>query len=160
MRNDWIIIWYVDDFCIFFKDKEKIDSVLKNLLNTSKLADEEGVNYYLGMNVRKDPNGTITMIQPEIIDKIINSLGICDESKMHDAPKNVILKKDEDWNVNGSKQEWHYRSVNVQMNYIAGATITNILFVVHQCKKYSMDPKKIPWRICQKYWTIFKYNKR
>ena len=32
------------------------------------------------------------MSQPTIIDKILNSLGICDESKIHDKPENVILK--------------------------------------------------------------------
>ena len=40
-------------------------------------------------------NGTITMRQPEIIEKILNSLGICDELKMHDTPENIILTKDE-----------------------------------------------------------------
>ena len=47
---------------------------------------------YLGMNFSKDRNETITMSQPAFIDKILNSLGIYDESKMHDTPANVILK--------------------------------------------------------------------
>ena len=50
------------------------------------------------MNIRKDTNGTITMIQHAIIEKILNRLGVCDKSKMHDAPENVILKKYEDGN--------------------------------------------------------------
>ena len=51
-----------------------------------------GVKYYLGMNFSKDTNGNITMSQPAIIDKILNRLGICEESKMHDTPENFILK--------------------------------------------------------------------
>ena len=54
----------VDDCCIFSKDKEKIDALLINLSKAFKLTDEGGVKYYLRMNVRKDPNGTITMRQP------------------------------------------------------------------------------------------------
>ena len=46
------------------------------------------------------------MRQPAIIDKILNSLGIDDEFKMHGTPANVILTKYEDGN--GNKQEWHY----------------------------------------------------
>ena len=34
------------------------------------------------------------MRQPKIIDKILNKLGIYNESKMHDTPENVILTRD------------------------------------------------------------------
>ena len=95
------MICYNDDCCIFSKDKETINALLKNISNTFKLTDEGDIKYYLCMNVRKDPNGTITMSQPEIIDKILNSLDIWDESKMHDTTANVILARDEDVNVKG-----------------------------------------------------------
>ena len=61
------------------------------------------------MNFIKNPNVTITKSQPAIIDKILNSLGIYDKSKMHDTSANFILTKDEDGY--GRKQEWHYCSV-------------------------------------------------
>ena len=77
------------------------------------------------------------MIQPEIIEKILNRLGIFDESKIHDTPANVILTKDK--YGNGRKQELHYRSGIAQMNDLAVTNIYNILFAVHQCAKYSMD---------------------
>ena len=54
------------------------------------------VKSYLGTNVSKDSNITINMIEPEIINKILKNLGICDESKINDTPENVILTKDED----------------------------------------------------------------
>ena len=56
---------YVDDCYIFSKDKEKIDALLINLSKALKLTDKGGVKSYLGMNVSKDPNGAITMRQPE-----------------------------------------------------------------------------------------------
>ena len=43
------------------------------------MTDEGYVKSYIGMNISKDPNLTITMSQPEIIEKILNRLGICDE---------------------------------------------------------------------------------
>ena len=80
---------------------------------------------------------TITMSQPTIIDKILNSLGICDESKIQDTPANFILTKYEDGN--GRNQEFHYRSVIGQIYYISGTTRPYIIFAVHQCANYSMD---------------------
>ena len=59
------MIFYVGKCCILSKDKETIDALLINLSNTCKLTDERGVKSYLDMNVSKDPNGTITMSQPE-----------------------------------------------------------------------------------------------
>ena len=92
------------------------------------------------MNFNKDPNGTITMSQPEIINKILNSLGICDEPKMHDTPANIILTKYEYGNER--KQECHYCSVIGQMNYLAGTTRPDIIFSVHKCAKYRIYPKQ------------------
>ena len=130
MRNNCIVICYVDDCCIFSKDNETIDTLLKSLSKTFKLTDEGDVNSYLGMNVSKDPNGTITMNQPAIIDKILNTLKICKDSKTHDTPANIILTRDE--NGNKRKQEWHYCSVIGQMNYLAVTTRPDIIFDVHQ----------------------------
>ena len=97
-ENFFIVICYVDDCCIFYKYKETIDASLKNLSKTFNLTYEGYVKFYLGMNVNKDPNVTITMSQFEIIDQILNSLEICGESTIHDTPANFILTKDEDGN--------------------------------------------------------------
>ena len=92
VRNNCIVIFYVDDCCIFSKDKETIDALLKNISKTFKLTYEGWFKSYIAMNFSKYPNGNITVSQPTIIEKILNSLGICDESKIHDTPENVILK--------------------------------------------------------------------
>ena len=73
------------------------------------------------------------------IQKILNRLGVCNESKIHDTPENVILTKKEDGNRR--KQKWHYRSVIGHMAYLAGTTILDILFDVHHCAKYRIDTK-------------------
>ena len=58
VRNNYIVIFYVDDCCIFSKDKEKIDALLINPSKVFKLTDEGGVKSYIGINVSKDPNVT------------------------------------------------------------------------------------------------------
>ena len=61
VRNNCIMILYFHDCCILSKDKEIIDALLTNISKTFNLKDEEDIMFYLGMNVRKDSNETITM---------------------------------------------------------------------------------------------------
>ena len=63
VRKYCIVICYVDNCCIFSKDKETIDALLKNLSKTFNLTNEGGVLSYLGTNFRKYTNVTITMSQ-------------------------------------------------------------------------------------------------
>ena len=70
---------------------ETIDALLKNLSKTFELTNEGGFGSYLSMNASKYPNGTLTMSQPAIIEKILKSLGICNESKMNDTQVNFIM---------------------------------------------------------------------
>ena len=66
---------------------QKCNVILKNISKTFKLTNEGGVKSYLGMNIRKYPNGTITIFQPETFISTKYEYG------------------------NGRKQEWHYNSV-------------------------------------------------
>ena len=50
LRDDTIIVTYVDDCLIFSKDKKNIDSLLDNLRKTFTLTDEgSDVNTFLGI---------------------------------------------------------------------------------------------------------------
>ena len=69
------------------------------------------------------------MIEPANIDNILNILGICDESKMHDTPANIILIKDETGTE--EKRKRHYCSVIGQMNCLAGTIRPDIIFAMH-----------------------------
>ena len=80
------------------------------------------------------------MSQPAIIDKILNSLGIFNESKMHEIPWKHFLTKDE--NGDRRTQEWHYHSVIGKINYLSVTTRPYIMLPVHKCANYIIDPKQ------------------
>ena len=91
------------------------------------------------------------MIQHAIIDKILISLGICDESKMHYTPENVILKGEEE-----EKKEivqWLVKLIIFleQLELI-------LIFMCINMKSTSWIKKNTvkAWRSCQKDWTLFK----
>ena len=127
MRNNCIVIFHVDDCCIFSKNKDTIDALLKNQSKIFKMTNEGGVRSYPGINVIRDPNVTITKRQPANIKKILNRLGICDESKMHDTQTNFILTIYEDGN--GREQDWRYPSVIGQMKNLSETTGPDIFIL-------------------------------
>ena len=107
---------------------------LKYMSKAFNLTDEGVITIYIGMNVSKDPDGTITMIQPE----------------------NVILKKVE--YVNGRKQEWHYRSV-IGHEYISlSQSMRNLIPLVHKTLEVS-SVFGMKCDSCNSYTKTFEDNK-
>ena len=81
VKDDTIIVTYVDDCLIFSDEKEKIDKLLIQLKKTFNLTDEgEDVKAYLGIKVDKDTDVTITMTQPTLIERILNALDLAGEN--------------------------------------------------------------------------------
>jgi hypothetical protein len=78
------------------------------------------------------------MKQPAFIDRIINNCGLKD-MRMHDTPADEILNRDE--NGQERKNEFHYRSIIGQLNYLAATTRPEIQFAVHQCARFCENPK-------------------
>ena len=106
-----IIVTYVDNCLIFSDEKEKIDKLLVQLKKTFNLTDEgKDVKAYLGIKMDKAANGTITMTQPALIQRILDALDLTGENVwMHDTPANTTLFKNEDSQAH--IQTWNYRSV-------------------------------------------------
>ena len=77
LKNDMIIVTYVDDCLIFSDSKVKIDNLLNELKKVFNLTDEgEDAKAYLGLKVDKTPDGTITMTQPALIQRILSALDL------------------------------------------------------------------------------------
>ena len=74
---------------------------------------------------------------------------------MHDTPADNILSRD----PNGlpRKNEFHYQSVIGRLNYLAATTRPEIQFAVHQCARYSQDPKMVHEKAIKR---IVRYLKR
>ena len=137
------LITWVDDCLIFADEKSQADELIINLQQQFTLTEEEDVSAYLGVKLEiDDKTGTVTMSQPFLIEKIIGALGdAVTEANVKDSPAvfKEILHKDEDGPER--RQTWHYRSVIGMLNYLAASTRPDILFAVHQCARFSANPK-------------------
>ena len=69
-------------------------------------------------------SNTIQMVQPAKIERIIDTLGLKDD-RQHNTPAdpNVKLHKDKDGLPR--TDEWHYRSLIGQLNYLTQSTQPN-----------------------------------
>jgi hypothetical protein len=137
------LITWVDDCLIFSREKEFADNLIIALKRKFTLSEEGDVSAYLG--VKMDLNietGQVTMSQPFLIQRIIELLGdAISEANIKDTPAvyKEILHKDE--LGPHRKQSWKYRSAIGMLNYLAASTRPDCLYAVHQCARFSADPR-------------------
>ena len=81
-KDDVICVVYVDDTLFFAKDREKVNKVISQLQKLDfELTDEGDVEAFLGIKVDQLPDGTIKMSQPDLINRVIQTLGLENQSK-------------------------------------------------------------------------------
>ena len=145
-RNDYILICYTDDCCLFGPNQKALDNVIADLRKEFVLEDEGEIKDFLGVRVVNDrANGTITMTQEGLIASVLKQVGLpVEEDKRTVQPKftpaDGILHAD---TVGQERQlPWNYRSVIGKLMFIANNTRPDIAFAVHQAARYSTNPKK------------------
>jgi hypothetical protein len=113
-----------------------------NLLNKQfKITSSTSIETYLGLEVSNNSDGSITLRQPGLIDKVIKTCGLENESNEHLTPADKILCDSDGTNA-PRQHNWSYRQVIGILNYIAASSRPDITFAVHQCARFSANPKR------------------
>ena len=96
-RNGIVLVIYIDDCLIFTPEKQRADNFIKELEKRFTIEEEGDITNYLGINITTPDADTIQMVQPAMINRIIDTLGLKDD-RQHDTPAdpNVKLHKDKD----------------------------------------------------------------
>jgi len=140
-RHDCILVVYTDDCLIFGPSAAHVDHVISTLKTTFLLKDEGEICDFLGIRVNRNlQNGTISLIQPGLIDSVLTNLGLLTDERVHGkyTPSATILHSDPDGALR--QETWNYRSVIGKLNFIAANTRPDLSFAVHQCAKFSHHP--------------------
>jgi hypothetical protein len=140
IKSNCILITYVDDCLLFAKTDEILDDIIKSLQQNFELTSEGSIGAYLGIDIRRTPEGFLELAQPGLIQKIIAACGLQDQSTTHDTPATTILVPDQ----YGLPRihHWNYQSLIGMLNYLAASTRPDIAFAVHQCARFSSNPKR------------------
>jgi hypothetical protein len=125
---------------LFAKSDEVLDSVIASLQSEFNLTSEGDVGAFLGVDIQRNDEGFLGLIQPGLISKIISLCGLENEYNQHKTPSTDILHEDS----SGPEREhtWNYCSMIGMLTYLSTSTRPDIAFAVHQCARFSISPKR------------------
>ena len=144
-RGDVIFLVYIDDCIVFGPTAQAIDQVVTDLRSSPQkfTVDDQGdVGDFLGIQIKRQEDGSVHLSQPHLIDSILHDLHLQPDSKHKTTPAvpSSLLHKDTDGP--NMQPEFHYRSVIGKLNFLEKSTRPDISVSIHQCARFSESPKK------------------
>jgi hypothetical protein len=141
-RGTTILLIYVDDGILCGPSAEEIRIILVELATLFDITDEGEMDAYLGVKITRPTPDTIELTQPHLIQQILDDMGMKANTKTKDkaAPSSTILRRD----LQGEpfNEKWDYRSVIGKLNFLEKSTRPEIAYAVHQCARFSSNPRK------------------
>ena len=140
-RHDMIIVQYVDDLGIAYKDMTAVDKLISKLEGKGfGLTKEGSFTEYLGINYTHNKDGSILMNQPGLVDKIITASGMenCNPNRTPCTREALAL----DPEGKPMTDKWNYRSIVGMLLYLATNTRPDIAYAVSQVARFSHSPKQ------------------
>ena len=144
-RKDAIMLTWVDDCIIFSKSIKTIETIVNTLKEDFDVELEEDlekgdISRYLGMVIERNKDKSFETKQPYLIERILNLLEIDDNVKSKSTPvSKPLLHKDKE--ADPRVRTWNYRAAVGMLNYLQASTRPDIAMAVHQCARFSQDPK-------------------
>ena len=145
-REGLIFLVYIDDCLLLSPSDKLIDQGIHDLCTAEprfNMEDQGAVNDFLGIQVKHKKNGEITLTQPQLIASILNDLHLNKSNvitRKTPCLSTVLLHKDEKGQP--MTNEFNYRSVIGKLNFLEKSTRPDIAYAVHQCARFSADPKQ------------------
>ena len=140
-----VLLQYVDDLLIVGINDETVANFKKILAEGKEnfvFTDGGPLEAYLGVEVSKPNNGSFELKQSFLIEKIIKTI-IGDEEILHETnipAAKELLHKDPDGPER--KHDFNYRQAVGMLTYLQGTTRPDISMAVHQCARFSSNPKR------------------
>ena len=143
-RGSVMYVLYTDDSIIAGPDEKEINQVVKDIQGAGLTITEEGdLQDFLGVNISRQPDGSIHLSQPHLIDQILKDLRLDNDkvnTKATPAASSKILGRHED--SEDFDGHFNYRSVIGKLNYLERGSRSDISYIVHQCARFTARPKK------------------
>ena len=152
LRKDALFLVCVDDCIIVSKYSQIIEDLVDFFKNGPKnfiLTHEGGIENYLGVEIKPLEGDTFELCQPYLIKKFLDLSYLPNSVKGYSRPANKkLLSRDE--NGPPQKHSWQYRSAVGMLSYLQGSTRPAISMALHQCTRFSNDPRLVHERAVRK----------
>ncbi len=106
------------------------------------MTNEGDLSDYLGVKVTKLDNGCIKLSQPHLIQSILDDLGFNERTGTKTTPAASTVRLNRDLHGKPMTDDFHYRSVIGKLNFLEKSTRLDLGYSVHQCARFSADPKE------------------
>jgi hypothetical protein len=144
LRKDMIIVLYTDDCLLYTRDTTYIDSFVKTLRDDYivTLNDPDPIHDFLGIHFSHQDKGELHMSQTGLIDAVTESAHT-PKGRLTNTPTPATVILNADTEGLARQESWNYPSVIGQLNYLAQNSRPDISFAVHQCARFSKEPKTL-----------------
>jgi hypothetical protein len=137
-----VLLLYVDDSILLGPSRAKLQELTQLIAQRFNIEETGDLCDYLGIHIKRAPDGAIHMTQPHLIDSILKDVGLLRaEARGRGTPamKTKVIHADHD----GPEFDQHfdYRSVIGKLNYLEKCTRPDIACAVHQCARFCASPK-------------------
>jgi hypothetical protein len=143
-RGSVMYLLYTDDSILAGPDRKEIDKVIADLKKAKLNITVEGdIQDFLGVNIERKKDGKVILTQPHLIDAILQDMKMEKpnvKTKSTPAKSSMILGRhpeSEDFD-----DSFNYRSVIGKLNYLEKGSRPDIAYIVHQCARFTSNPKK------------------
>lgn len=121
---------------------EKISHELHTNTKSETSTQEGDIEDFLGVNIDRVDDDTYHLLQPHLIDQILEDLNLLDDNvKTRDTPAHTTRILGAHPNSEPFDGHFHYRSVIGKLNYLEKSSRPDIAYAVHQCARHSANPK-------------------
>mmetsp|Transcript_22323 Transcript_22323/g.48518 ORF Transcript_22323/g.48518 Transcript_22323/m.48518 type:complete len:523 (+) Transcript_22323:114-1682(+) len=142
-RGTVMYVLYTDDSILAGPNKKAVENAIRDIKDVGLNITEEGdIQDFLGVNIDRQPDGTIKFTQPHLIHQILKDMHLDgDEVKTQEIPasSSKLLKR----HTTSKKHDesFKYRSIIGQLGYLEKGSRPDIAYTTHQCARFSADPK-------------------
>ena len=147
-RRDVIFFFYVDDGCFLSPNVDSVTKAIEDLKNPEQakhkydIEDKGDIADYLGINFKRETNGKLKLTQPQLIDQILEEIGITERTRVKPTPAASTKILTRDLHLPKFKHTFNYRRVIGQLNYLEKGSRPDISYAVHQCARFCSDPSQ------------------
>ncbi len=103
---------------------------------------EGSLTDFLGVNIDRQEDGMIKLLQPKLIEQILQDLWLTDnnvQAKPTPAASSKLITRHQD--SRPFDNSFNYRSVIGKMHYLVAGSRSECAYAVNQCARFSHDPK-------------------
>ena len=142
ISKDVICLIYVDDALFFYKDAAAIDRLTKKMIaDHIQFREEDSVAGYLGVLIDRKDDGSIHLTQKGLAERIVEALNLNNiDTTTVEIPCTGYLPLDE--HGEDAYEEFSYRSIVGQLNYLQGHSRCDIGMATSQVARYVHSPKR------------------